>query len=135
MKQLFRGLIPVCRKEALHIVRDPGTLFFALLIPMLQLFLFGFAVDTNIRQIATVVLDESHTQESRELVQRFEASDVFAVRGVVQSRDGCTMQSAAAGRAWACAFRRTTRAAFRTAIRPRCWCWWMGRILPLQRRR
>lgn len=87
MKRMFRGLVPVCRKEALHIVRDPGTLFFALLIPMLQLFLFGFAVDTNIRQIATVVLDESQTQESRQLVQRFEASDVFAVRGVVESKD------------------------------------------------
>ena len=87
MKHLFRGLVPVCRKEALHIVRDPGTLFFALLIPMLQLFLFGFAVDTNIRQIATVVLDESQTQESRQLVQRFEASDVFAVRGTVESKD------------------------------------------------
>ena len=62
MRGLFYGLGPVCRKEALHIVRDRGTLFFALLIPMLQLFLFGFAVDTNVRQIATVVLDESHTQ-------------------------------------------------------------------------
>ena len=87
MKHLFRGLVPVCRKEALHIVRDPGTLFFALLIPMLQLFLFGFAVDTNIRQIATVVLDESETQESRQLVQRFEASDVFAVREIALSKD------------------------------------------------
>jgi hypothetical protein len=39
MKGLFRGLVPVCRKEFLHIVRDPGTLFFALLIPILQLVL------------------------------------------------------------------------------------------------
>ena len=43
-RDMFRGLLPICRKEALHIVRDRGTLFFALLIPMLQLFLFGFAV-------------------------------------------------------------------------------------------
>jgi len=42
---LFYGIAPVCRKEFLHVTRDPGTLFFALLIPMLQLFLFGFAVD------------------------------------------------------------------------------------------
>ena len=71
MRDMFRGLVPVCRKEFLHIIRDPGTLFFALLIPMLQLFLFGFAVDTNIRQIPTVVLDESHTQESRRLLEAF----------------------------------------------------------------
>ncbi len=85
MKRLFYGLVPVCRKEFLHIVRDPGTLFFALLIPMVQLFLFGFAVDTNVRQIATVVLDESHTQESRRLLERFAASDVFDLKSYAGS--------------------------------------------------
>ena len=87
LKNMFRGLVPICRKETLHIVRDRGTLFFALLIPMLQLFLFGFAIDTNIRQIATVILDESQTQESRQLIQRFAASDVFAIKGSVASKD------------------------------------------------
>ena len=85
MKRLFHGLVPVCRKEFLHIMRDPGTLFFALLIPMLQLFLFGFAVDTNVRQIATVVLDESHTQESRRLLERFAGSDVFDLKSYAGS--------------------------------------------------
>lgn len=87
MRSLFRGLVPVCRKEFLHIIRDPGTLFFALLIPMLQLFLFGFAVDTNIRQIATVVLDESHTQESRRLLEAFAGSDVFHLKVYAQTQD------------------------------------------------
>jgi len=87
MKQLFHGLVPVCRKEFLHIVRDPGTLFFALLIPMLQLFLFGFAVDTNVRQVPTVVLDESQTQESRRLLERFSGSDVFDIRTYARSTD------------------------------------------------
>jgi len=87
MRTLFRGLVPVCRKEFLHIIRDPGTLFFALLIPMIQLFLFGFAVDTNIRQIPTVVLDESHTQESRRLLEAFAGSDVFQLKIYAQSQD------------------------------------------------
>jgi ABC-2 type transport system permease protein len=87
MSTLFRGLVPVCRKEFLHIIRDPGTLFFALLIPMLQLFLFGFAVDTNIRQVATVVLDESHTQESRRLLENFAGSDVFNLKIYAGSQD------------------------------------------------
>ena len=85
MNRLFYGLVPVCRKEFLHIVRDRGTLFLALLIPMLQLFLFGFAVDTNVRQIATVVLDESHTQESRRLLEQFAGSDVFDLRSYAHS--------------------------------------------------
>ncbi|HUH62321.1 MAG TPA: ABC transporter permease [Terracidiphilus sp.] len=87
MKQLFQGLVPVCRKEFIHIVRDPGTLFFALLIPMLQLFLFGFAVDTNVRQIPTVVYDESQTQESRQLLESFANSDVFQLRNYAQTRE------------------------------------------------
>lgn len=87
MNDMFRGLVPICRKEFLHIVRDRGTLAFALLLPMIQLLLFGFAIDTNVRQIPTVVLDESHTQESRELVQSFAASDVFAVVAQVLSLD------------------------------------------------
>ncbi len=87
MSGLFHGLVPVCRKEFLHIIRDPGTLFFALLIPMLQLFLFGFAVDTNIRQVSTVVLDESHTQESRRLLESFAGSDVFNLKIYAGSQD------------------------------------------------
>jgi ABC-2 type transport system permease protein len=85
MNKLFFGLRPVCRKEFTHIVRDPTTLFFALLIPLIQLFLFGYAVDTNVRQVPTVVFDESQTQESRNLIQSFAASDVFMVSSYVQS--------------------------------------------------
>jgi ABC-2 type transport system permease protein len=85
MNALFYGLWPICRKEFTHIVRDPGTLFFALVIPLIQLFLFGFAVDTNIRQIPTAVLDESQTQQSRQLLQQFAASDVFQLSTTVQS--------------------------------------------------
>lgn len=87
MNGLFYGLIPVCRKEFLHIVRDRGTLFFALLLPILQLFLFGFAVDTNIRQIPTVVFDESRTQDSRALLESFAASDVFKLSGYASTKD------------------------------------------------
>ncbi len=87
LQDQFRGLIPVCRKEFLHILRDPGTLFFALLIPMIQLFLFGFAIDTNVRQIATVVFDESRTQESRTLLQQLAASDVYRFALIAQTKE------------------------------------------------
>ena len=87
MRHLFHGLVPVCRKEFLHIVRDSGTLFFALLIPMLQLLLFGFAIDTNVRQIPTVVFDESQTQESRQLLASFANSDVFQLKSYAQTKE------------------------------------------------
>jgi ABC-2 type transport system permease protein len=81
----FFGLRPVARKEFTHILRDPSTLFFALLIPILQLFLFGYAVDTNVRQIPTVLFDESHTQQSRSLIQAFAASDIFKISAYAQT--------------------------------------------------
>jgi ABC-2 type transport system permease protein len=81
----FFGLAPVTRKELTHILRDPTTLFFALLIPILQLFLFGYAVDTNVRQIPTVLFDESHTQQSRSLIQAFAASDIFKISAYAQT--------------------------------------------------
>jgi ABC-2 type transport system permease protein len=87
VRELFSGLVPICRNEFLHIIRDPGTLFFALFIPMLQLLLFGFAIDANVRQIPTVILDESNTQESRRLLQSFAASDVFRLEKYAGSVD------------------------------------------------
>jgi ABC-2 type transport system permease protein len=89
------GLRPVARKEFTHILRDPSTLFFALLIPIIQLFLFGYAVDTNVRQIPTVIYDESHTQQSRSLIQAFAASDIFHISSYVQSEPAlyATMRS------------------------------------------
>ncbi len=84
-RSIFFGLRAVARKEFTHILRDPSTLFFALLIPILQLFLFGYAVDTNVRQVPTVIFDESNTQQSRSLIQAFAASDVYQITTYVHS--------------------------------------------------
>src|SRR5262245_66554862 len=78
-KNPFTGLIPVLRKEAIHIRRDPMALFFTILIPTMQLFLIGFAINTNVRDIPTVVYDAARTQESRRLVDRFVNSDDFEI--------------------------------------------------------
>jgi ABC-2 type transport system permease protein len=75
----FTGLIPVLRKEAIHIRRDPMALFFTILMPTIQLFLIGFAINTNVRDIPTVVYDAAHTQESRRLLDRFVNSDDFKI--------------------------------------------------------
>lgn len=73
----FRGLIPVLRKEAIHLRRDPMALFFTVLIPMIQLFMIGYAINTNVRDIPTAVYDAAQTQESRRLLDRFVNSDDF----------------------------------------------------------
>jgi ABC-2 type transport system permease protein len=81
----FRGFNAVFYKEALHVRRDFGTLFFSLIIPLLQMFLLGFAIDTNIRQINTVVYNADGRRESRELLDRLRNSDTFHVTRFVGS--------------------------------------------------
>jgi ABC-2 type transport system permease protein len=76
----FQRLGSVARKEWLHIRRDPGTLFFALFIPVLELFMLGYAIDTNIRDLSTIVLDQANTTESRQLILSFRNSTSFRIR-------------------------------------------------------
>jgi ABC-2 type transport system permease protein len=90
--------VSVARKEFLHMVRDPGTLFFALAIPVMELFMLGYAIDTNVRNIRTVVYDACQTQESRAILRAFENSDDFAVVELVY-RDEDLNQRIVAGKA------------------------------------
>lgn len=69
----------IAYKEMLHILRDPQTLFFTLFIPIAEMFLLGFAINTNVRDVRTVVVDFCNTQESRKLIEQFENSDDFWV--------------------------------------------------------
>jgi ABC-2 type transport system permease protein len=75
----FQRTYAVARKEFLHIIRDPATLFFALFIPVLELFMLGYAINTNVRFIATVVLNQCQTEESRRMIRMFENSKDFRV--------------------------------------------------------
>jgi ABC-2 type transport system permease protein len=84
----FRGFGAVFYKEVLHVRRDPGTLFFSLLIPLLQMIVLGFGIDTNVRQINTVVFNADGREESRELIDRLKNSDTFhVIRYVENDRD------------------------------------------------
>lgn len=71
--------VSVAKKEMLHILRDPTTLFFSLFVPVMELMLLGYAIDTNVRYVPTVVLDAAQTQESRTLIKSFENTDDFVV--------------------------------------------------------
>ena len=81
----FRGFNAVFYKEALHVRRDFATLFFSLIIPLLQMFLLGFGIDTNIRQINTVVYNADGRRESRELLDRLRNSDTFRMIRFVET--------------------------------------------------
>jgi ABC-2 type transport system permease protein len=94
----LRRVVSVARKEFLHMLRDPGTLFFALAIPIMELFMLGYAIDTNVRHVRTVLYDACQTQESRSLLRAFENSDDFDVVELVY-RDEDLSQRIVAGKA------------------------------------
>jgi ABC-2 type transport system permease protein len=78
----FLGFV---RKETLHLLRDRQTLAILLLLPLVQVLIFGFAVRTDVRRIPIVVVDPTPDVSTLELRQRITASDRFELVGVVAS--------------------------------------------------
>jgi ABC-2 type transport system permease protein len=95
---IFRGFGAVFYKEVLHVRRDAATLFFSLVIPLLQMVVLGFAIDTNIRQVNTVVYNADGRRESRELLDRLKNSDTFHIMRYVQD-DNALNDAIISGRA------------------------------------
>jgi hypothetical protein len=87
----------VFRKEFRHIFRDKGTLRLALLIPIMQLALFGF-LDLTVHDLATVVVDQDRSVESRLLMDRLRASKTFEIVLITESPE-IARQRIRAGRA------------------------------------
>src|SRR5262245_16308493 len=77
--------LSVARKEIIHILRDRQTLLMTLFFPILELVMLGYAIDTNVRNIPTVILDQARTQDSRALLRKFENSDDFLIVGQARS--------------------------------------------------
>lgn len=71
----------VARKEFIHILRDPRSLGMGIAIPMLLLFLFGYALTLDVDRVPLMVWDQSGTTESRDLISRFSGSRYFTLTG------------------------------------------------------
>ena len=69
----------VAWKEFIHLLRDPRSLIMGIAIPMLMLFLFGYALNLDIEKARLTVWDQSDTPLSRDLVSRFAASRYFTL--------------------------------------------------------
>lgn len=66
-------------KEFIQILRDPRMKAVIFVMPVLQLIVFGYAVTTDVTEIPTAVADFEHSQQTRELVRRFESSGYFRI--------------------------------------------------------
>lgn len=70
-------IMAVIRKEFIQMRRDRMTLALIFMLPLVQLLLFGYAIQTEVKHIPTVVFDQSLSRESREMTEAFSASGYF----------------------------------------------------------
>jgi ABC-2 type transport system permease protein len=66
-------------KEFKHLLRDPRTLIAVVLLPVIQLLLFAYAISFDVDKVPTVVVDYDHSQASRDYVRAYDASTFFTV--------------------------------------------------------
>jgi ABC-2 type transport system permease protein len=73
------------KKEITQMLRDPRTLIMIFIMPILQLFLMGYANNTDIKYVSTVLYDQSNSQASRSLVDAFNATEYYSFNYVAHS--------------------------------------------------
>lgn len=76
---MLARIMAMILKEFIQMRRDKGTIVIALMIPIIQLTLFGYAINTDIRHVPLAVLDYSRTAESRELISSFSETPSFTL--------------------------------------------------------
>jgi ABC-2 type transport system permease protein len=80
----LRGLL---RKEMLHIVRDRRTLAVVILMPVVQVVLFGFAIRTDVENVRVAIVDPAPDHVTLQIRHRLEATGTFRVMDVLRSSD------------------------------------------------
>lgn len=85
---VMNRILPIIRKEFIHILRDRRALMIAFLTPVIQMVILGYAATTDVRNVPLAVLDQDRTRQSRALIDAFVQSGQFTVyRYVMSERD------------------------------------------------
>lgn len=79
------NIFAMVQKEFRHLSRDKRTVRLIIFMPLLQMLIYGFAIDTDVKHLYTVVQDEDQTPISRRLIQSFEQSAYFDIKKYVQN--------------------------------------------------
>ncbi|WP_269447307.1 ABC transporter permease [Caldilinea sp.] len=75
------------RKEFIQIARDPRTLAMTFIMPVVMMFLLGYAATNDVRNIALAVLDRDRTPASRRLIDAYRVADYFVIAQRVDSEE------------------------------------------------
>lgn len=84
-RSIFESLLAVFRKEVLHIWRDKRTLMLIVMMPFMQLILYGYAINTDIQHLKLAVLDEEKSSFSRRYIEALVQSGYFDVHKYASS--------------------------------------------------
>lgn len=80
-------LFAIIRKEFIQAFRDRRTVIIILIMPVMQLFLLGYAATTDVKNIAIAVWDQSQSPQSRALLDAFRAANYFQIAYTIDSQD------------------------------------------------
>ena len=80
----MKGFFSFVRKETLHILRDRRTMLIVLLMPVVQLLLFGFAISVEVNNIDFAVVASHPTEAVRRQVERIAANPYFTFGGYIR---------------------------------------------------
>lgn len=75
----IRRLLSLIRKEFIQILRDPRTLALILIMPIMQLFLLGYAATNDVRNVSMAVFDQDRGAAARQLLTAFRSADYFQI--------------------------------------------------------
>ena len=84
MRATFSRLWSIALKELLQLRRDRLTLAMMVALPVVQLMLFGYAIDTDVRHIPTVVYDQDRSAQSRDFAAGMQATGFYDLVGEVR---------------------------------------------------
>lgn len=84
----MRGFL---RKETLQIRRDPSSIFLAVVMPVVLLFLFGYGVSLDSKEVPIALVSDDHGAEARELAERYALSPYFRPQHVMTMTEGRAM--------------------------------------------
>jgi len=88
MRAAAKRVMAIARKEFIHITRDWRMIVAVLVLPLLQLLLFAYAISFDVRNVPSVTLDLDKTAASRSYLDSYAKSGFFAVQGSVSDYAG-----------------------------------------------
>lgn len=84
---MFKRITAIVRKEFHHISRDWQTLIIVLIMPVIMMFLYGYALTMDLKDLPVLIVDPSPSRETTNIVKAIDETELFCVAGTIHSSD------------------------------------------------